>query len=89
MQTTAHDALVHRLSRIEGQVHALKRHLLEGAELDCTETLLQVKAATNGLKRFAEALARNHLDRCVAEKKQSAALAQELDGIVRSVFTLS
>ena len=89
MTTRSTDPLVHRLARIEGQVRALKESLETNRELDCAHTLLQVKAATNGLKRFAEALAREHLDRCVHEKTSSTQLAREVEDIIRTAFTLA
>ncbi len=89
MTLHSHDALIHRLSRIEGQVRALKMLLTNETEVDCAQTLFQVKAATNGLKRFAEALAGDYVDRCVAKKKPSAQLSRELEEIINTVFTLS
>ncbi len=82
-------ALIYRLARIEGQVRALKTALSGNAEVDCIQTLLQVKAATNGLKRFAKALARERLGRCVTDTRKTARLAQELDEILSTAFTLS
>lgn len=81
--------LVTRLSRIEGQIAALKRSLAGEARIDCAQTLIQTKAAINGLKRFAEAFARTHAQRCVSEKTGRAQLAGELDTIISSAFTLS
>ena len=88
MPEPSHD-LITRLSRIEGQVAALKRSLANDADVDCAQTLFQVKAATNGLKRFAEAFARAHAQRCVAHQTGRTRLAQELDTIINSAFTLS
>ncbi len=82
-------SLIVRLSRIEGQVAALKRSLAADAPADCAQTLFQVKAATNGLKRFAEAFSREHARRCVSKKTGRDCLADELDTIINSAFTLS
>ncbi len=89
MTPHSHDALIHRLSRIEGQVRALKMLLANETEVDCAQTLFQVKAATNGLKRFAEAFAGQYVDRCLAQKKPTAHLARELETIINTAFTLS
>lgn len=86
--TTTQD-LVLRLNRIEGQIGALKRSLEKTDTSDCTQTLFQLKAATNGLKRFGEAFAREYASRCVKEGKSSAQLSKDLDQIITTAFTLS
>ncbi len=86
--STTHHNLVIRLNRIEGQIAALKRSL-STEDIDCAGTLTQVKAATNGLKSFAEALAHDSAKRCLSEKKGPARLAKELDIIINSAFHLS
>ena len=88
MKTTKHE-LVTRLARIEGQVTALKRSLESDADLDCGQTLIQVKAATNALKRFAEAFSQEYAHRCVSEKIDRKELESELNTIITSAFTLS
>ena len=81
--------LIARLSRIEGQVAALKRSVAGGTRIDCAQTLVQTKAAVNGLKRFAETFARMHAQRCFREKTGRVQLAGELDTIISSAFTIS
>ena len=81
--------LIARLSRIEGQVAALKRSLKADTAVDCAETLYQVKAAANGLKHFGEAFAREYAKRCVSKKMSREHLSGELDRIINSAFTLS
>lgn len=82
--------LITRLSRIEGQVQALKRSLARGApEADCAQTLYQVKAATNALKRFGEAFAQDYAKQCLAKNMGRAGLAQQVDAIISSAFALS
>lgn len=87
--TTNRKDLVTRLARIEGQVAALKRTLESGSDADCTKTLIQVKAAAQGLKRFAEAFAREYAQRCVAERRGSKNLSVEVDTIISTAFSLS
>ncbi len=88
-RTTSTRDLVLRLNRIEGQIGALKRSLEKLDTSDCTQTLFQLKAATNGLKRFGEAFAREYAARCVREKKGAAQLTKDIDRIISTAFTLS
>lgn len=81
--------LVQRLNRVEGQINALKRSLEEGNTDDCTQTLYQLKAATNGLKRFGEAFARAYAKQCIREGKGAAHLTARVDQIISTAFTLA
>lgn len=69
--------LVQRLNRVEGQIAALKRSLEEAQVEDCTQTLYQLKAATNALKGFGEAFSREYAKQCVAEGKSTAQSCKE------------
>jgi len=86
--SATHD-LVQRLNRIEGQIGALKRSLEKTDTNDCTQTLFQLKAATNGLKRFGEAFAREYAKRCMKEGKSATQLSKDIDQIISTAFTLS
>ncbi len=81
--------LVQRLNRIEGQIAALKRTLEAEETQDCTQTLYQLKAATNGLKRFGEAFAREYASTCIRQGKSHAQLSKNLDQIISTAFTLA
>ena len=87
--TTTTRELVQRLNRVEGQIGALKRSLEEGGSEDCTQTLYQLKAATNGLKRFGEAFAREYAKQCIRDGKSSARMATNIDQIISTAFTLA
>ncbi len=87
--TTTTRELVQRLNRVEGQIAALKRSLEAGSVEDCTQTLYQLKAATNGLKRFGEAFAREYAHQCVREGKSQAQMAKSIDQIISTAFTLA
>lgn len=87
MDTTSRDLIV-RLNRIEGQIVALKRSVEKEDMEDCQQTLFQLKAATNGLKRFGEAFAREYAHRCVTGAKKGD-LAKEVDRIISTAFSLS
>lgn len=81
--------LVSRLSRIEGQVSAIKRSLENGAGDDCEKVLYQLKAATNSLKRFGEAFSHEYAKQCIEKKMGHAQFGKELDRIISTAFTLS
>ena len=86
---TAPEDLVLRLNRIEGQIKALKRSLEKTDTSDCTQTLFQLKAATNGLKRFGEASDREYASRCMKAGKSKTELSKDIDQIISTAFTLS
>lgn len=86
---TTHKELITRLSRIEGQVAALKRRLEAHPDADCTQTLLQTKATTNALKRFAQSYALLHSQECIRGQLGQERLTQELNNIINTAFTLS
>ena len=81
--------LIVRLARIEGQVAALKRSLESEADTDCASTLVQIKAASSGLKRSAELVAREHAHRCISGKMGRGRFSREIDAIINSAFSLS
>ncbi len=84
----ASDALVHRINRIQGQLEALKRMVTSG-EADCVKTIELTKAASNAMKKFAQAYVEAHLDQCVDEKRAMKDMHIELKKVVHSSFSLS
>lgn len=88
MNTSQKD-LCNRLSRIEGQVAALRRALESGAATDCERILIQTKAASSGIKRFAEAFSRTYARECIAKDAGKQRFSRELDSIISSAFSLS
>lgn len=82
--------LVNRLSRIEGQVRALRRSVQDDmVKTDCIKTLSQVKAVTNALKHFGEAFAHASIRQCFAESMTKERLALRVEDIIRSTFSMS
>lgn len=57
--------LLHRLSRIEGQIRGIKKMVENDAY--CTDILIQVSAANAALNSFNKVLLSNHIRTCVAE----------------------
>ena len=56
--------LLHRLSRIEGQIRGIRGMVERGAY--CTDVLAQVAAATAALNAFNKELLAQHIRTCVA-----------------------
>lgn len=67
-----YDALLRRLSRIEGQVRGI-RGMVE-KEAYCTDILTQVSAVQAALNAFARELLSNHIKTCVVRDIQSGKL---------------
>lgn len=57
--------LIHRLSRVEGQIRGIRGMVERDAY--CPDILVQVAAATAALNSFNKALLASHLRTCVAE----------------------
>ncbi|MBB3209139.1 DNA-binding FrmR family transcriptional regulator [Rhodopirellula rubra] len=61
--------LVHRLSRVNGQVDAVRRMVDEDAY--CVDILMQISAATGALNRVGELVLEQHLKRCVRDAMEN------------------
>lgn len=59
-------ALIHRLSRAEGQVRALREALEQDAVTDCKAFISQIKAARSALKHASEQYVLHHIGQCQA-----------------------
>ncbi len=57
--------LIHRLSRIEGQVRGIKG--MVERDVYCTEILVQVAAVNAALNSFNKVLLANHIKTCVTK----------------------
>ena len=60
-----YDALIKRLSRIEGQVRGIRK--MVETDCYCTDILVQVSAVNAALNSFNKVLLANHIRTCVAE----------------------
>lgn len=81
------DPLVHRLSRIQGQIEGLKKIVASG-NADCLKTIELAKASSNAIKKFAQAYVEAHLEQCVEEKRSISEVEGELKKVVQSTFSL-
>lgn len=57
--------LIHRLSRIEGQIRGIRGMVEKNAY--CTDILMQVSAVTAALNAFSKELLSSHIRTCVAQ----------------------
>ena len=64
-ERTEEEALLQRLSRIEGQVRGLRDMLQRDAY--CTDILVQVSAVNAALNSFSKELLATHIRTCVAD----------------------
>lgn len=63
-KTHKYQALINRLSRAEGQIHALKTALEEDRVTDCKAFISQIKAARSALKHTSEQFVLHHIHTC-------------------------
>ncbi|MBE7413076.1 MAG: metal-sensitive transcriptional regulator [Leptospiraceae bacterium] len=75
-------ALINRLSRIEGQIAAIKRDLMTEKK-DCEKTLHLLKAANHAMKKFGEAYISHHIDVCI----RSGSNKKEVENDIRKAIT--
>ena len=80
-----YEALLKRLSRIEGQVRGV-RGMVE-KEAYCTDILTQVSAIQSALNAFSRELLANHIRTCVTEGIQNGD-TEVVDELVRTVEKL-
>jgi DNA-binding FrmR family transcriptional regulator len=73
------DAVLKRLSRVEGQVRGISR--MVESDTYCIDVLTQVSAATSALQSVALMLLEEHLGHCVAEATRAG--GDEADAKVR------
>lgn len=86
--TTTKQPLEHRLNRILGQIEGVKRRVNAGED-DCVETLRQLKAAINALKKFGESYVIEHMDHCLKEKMSDPEeMEAQLKEVISSAFSL-
>lgn len=70
---TERSALITRLNRIEGQIHAIARMIEQ--DVYCLDVLTQVSAASGALQSVALIVLEDHLRHCVAD---AAAAGQQV-----------
>ncbi|AEE17279.1 metal-sensing transcriptional repressor [Treponema brennaborense] len=77
--------LIHRLSRIEGQIRGI-RGMVENDSY-CVDILTQVSAAQSALNAFSRELLGNHIKTCVADDIRSGK-TETVDELVKTLQKL-
>jgi DNA-binding FrmR family transcriptional regulator len=78
------DEVINRLRRAEGQLRAVQRLLLEGA--DCTKVLTQLAAANRAVEQAGFRLVAGGLAWCIERPEEAAAKGYKLEDLER-LFT--
>ena len=81
-ETAEMDALLRRLSRIEGQVRGI-RGMVE-KEAYCTDILIQVSAVQAALNAFSRELLSSHIRSCVVQDIQAGRL-EVVDDLLNTI----
>ena len=78
--------LLHRLSRVEGQIRGLKEMLQSDAY--CPDILVQVSAATAALNSFGKELLASHIKTCVSDgiRRGEADVVDELVCVLQKLM---
>lgn len=85
------EKLIARLNRAQGQIEAIKKIIQNSDTPDCLQTMYQLKAASNALKKFGEAYVNDYFTQCMSEKSNTenkAEMAEQMKDIIKSAFTL-
>lgn len=83
------DKLVHRLNRVSGQINSLKKQVEAGPEGDCLQTLQQLKASINALKKFGEAYMKSHMSQCLrTNSKSQKEMEETMADVISGAFSL-
>lgn len=79
--------LIHRLNRIQGQIEAIKRNLIDQPS-DCKKNIQLLKAATNALKKFGQAYVEEHMQQCLNTNIDPKEIESDLRNVISSAFSL-
>jgi DNA-binding FrmR family transcriptional regulator len=79
LEPEVEQALVNRLSRIQGQLEGVKRMLDQ--RKSCDDILVQMAAAKKALNSAAGQLLENHMETCVRDSVEHGDAAAALDSL--------
>lgn len=78
-----HQAVLNRLSRIEGHVRAIKRMVEEDAP--CPDVLVQIAAVRAALQSLGRVVLEDHLQSCIVQAVQDGAYEEAMRDLRRSL----
>jgi DNA-binding FrmR family transcriptional regulator len=84
--THSHNELIHRLSRIEGQVAALKRSIQDDQSPSCKDLVYQIKAVRSALKKVGDIYITNHMDKCLEKQSSTEDKKKEMLDALKALF---
>jgi DNA-binding FrmR family transcriptional regulator len=73
-------ALTVRLRKIKGQIEAIER--MVGADADCSDVLMQVVSARQGLKSFSQEIIESRLQECIESAGDRNEGRRELESLI-------
>jgi CsoR family transcriptional regulator, copper-sensing transcriptional repressor len=79
--------LIHRLNRIQGQIEAIKKNLIDQPN-ECKKNIQLLKAATNALKKFGQAYVEEHMEVCINSNVDIKTIESDLKNVISSAFSL-
>jgi DNA-binding FrmR family transcriptional regulator len=79
--------LLHRLSRIQGQLEAIKKTINED-DNDCEKAILLLKASHQAMKKFGEAYILEYMSSCFKEKRSTNNIETEVKKAIQAAFSL-
>ena len=68
MTTQDNKELIHRFSKIEGQINAIKTSLTTEEVPNCKNVVSQIKAARNALKNAAVVYIQEYMEDCIEDE---------------------
>lgn len=81
----SHEAHLHRLNRLEGQIRGIARMIEERRY--CMDILTQIKAVRSALGALEEKIIEQHLNHCV-KRAMGSEDAKEQDGALQEIMEL-
>jgi DNA-binding FrmR family transcriptional regulator len=79
--------LIHRINRIQGQLEAIKKTIMED-EKDCEKAILLLKASHQAMKKFGEAYIQEYVEACFQEKRATNSIETDVKKAIRAAFSL-
>src|SRR5512136_671353 len=77
------EAAIHRLSRIEGHIRAIKRMLEE--EKPCPDILIQLAAVKSAVQKASQVVLEDHIQSCLIEAVARGTSDEEWDSLKKAL----
>ncbi len=77
------EQVIHRLSRVEGHIRAIKRMLEE--ERPCPEVLIQLAAVKSAVQKASQIVLEDHIQSCLAEAVAKGTVDEEWQSLKKAL----